>query len=59
MVDEGGLAVAWHESGTVRSILGCGERPCEFRDKIYRTSFRILLNCCATMLYRKCSYDAQ
>ena len=41
MVDEGGLVVAWHESGMVKSILGCGERPCEFRDKlgIYRTSF--------------------
>jgi hypothetical protein len=52
MVDEGGLAVAWHESGTVKSILGCGERPCEFRDKLafYSTSFPILLNCCATMI---------
>lgn len=42
MVDEGGLAVAWHESGTVKSILGCGERPCEFRDKlgIYERAFQ-------------------
>ena len=42
MVDEGGLVVAWQKSGTVKSILGCGERPCQHLQKELSNSFELL-----------------
>ena len=51
MVDEGALAVAWQESGTVN-------RPCQLHDKLafIERTFEFL-SCYATMLYCKCSYE--